>query len=473
MQIPVSFSAFDILADGVVIIDRDFTVVFANRSVLSDCGLDAREVIGRKCHELFHQCSLPCEFPEQCPHKEIFATGKPTTVMHAHRCAGGEKRYYDISASPITNEKGEVELVIEVLRDSTLREMMAAKLREATSDLQLALDRATTSEKQLQSVLENVGIGIAVISPVMEVLSMNRRMKDWFPAIDTSTKPVCYTAFNNPPGARPCAYCPTIKTLNDGRVHESVTETPQGGETRHYRIISSPLKDSGGMITAAIEMVEDITEVRRSADLLRENEEFIRNILESVGEGFIVVDRNFRIISANRAFCEQVKCRTDQIIGKPCYEVSHHISRPCFLEGEECAPAVTFRTGAPHVSIHTHFDADGLPVYVETKSYPMKDASGEISTVIEILNNITEKRNLEGQLRHAQKMEAIGTLAGGIAHDFNNMLSVIIGYGDILKMRMKENDPHLPQLKEILIAAEKASQLTRGLLAFSSDRYWR
>lgn len=215
-----------------------------------------------------------------------------------------------------------------------------------------------------------------------------------------------------------------------------------------------------GRVVGMLGICRDITGRKKTEDL-------IRNILETVDEGFIIIDREFRIISANRAYCEQMKTPDCDIIGRHCYEISHHLKRPCFLEGEECAPAHTFKTGTPSIAIHTHYDREGYPVYTETKSYPVKDASGKVISVIETLNNITEKRRLEEQLRHAQKMEAIGTLAGGIAHDFNNMLNVILGYGGLMQMRMKEDDPYLLQLREILEAGQKAAQLTRGLLIFS------
>jgi len=64
-------------------------------------------------------------------------------------------------------------------------------------------------------------------------------------------------------------------------------------------------------------------------------------------------------------------------------------------------------------------------------------------------------------------MEAIGTLVGGIAHDFNNMLNIIIGYGGLMQMHMRPDDPQMEQLKEILAAGDRAAQLTKGLLAFS------
>ncbi|TAN44729.1 MAG: response regulator, partial [Nitrospirae bacterium] len=202
-------------------------------------------------------------------------------------------------------------------------------------------------------------------------------------------------------------------------------------------------------------------------EALRKSEEFNRNILEGVGEGFIVIDPEYKIISANRAYCEQVKLSCEDIVGKHCYEVSHHMAKPCFQEGEDCSVKHTFETGTPHFAVHTHFDKDGNRIYIESRSFPMKDASGKVYAVIETLNNITEKRGLEEQLRHTQKMEAIGTLAGGIAHDFNNILNVIIGYGGLMQMKMKPDDPQMAQLREILAAGDRATHLTRGLLAFS------
>lgn len=220
------------------------------------------------------------------------------------------------------------------------------------------------------------------------------------------------------------------------------------------------LRDENGNPAECIGYWFDITERRKSEDL-------IKNILDSVDEGFIIIDPEYRIISANRAYCEQMKTPDCNIIGRHCYEVSHHREKPCFMEGEECAVRHTFKTGEPHMAIHTHYDKENAPVYVETKSYAMKDSSGQVCAVIETLINITETRKLEDQLRHAQKMEAVGTLVGGIAHDFNNMLNIIIGYAGLMRLRMKQDDAMLPQLNEILAAGDRAAQLTKGLLTFS------
>ena len=86
--------------------------------------------------------------------------------------------------------------------------------------------------------------------------------------------------------------------------------------------------------------------------------------------------------------------------------------------------------------------------------------------ILAVVLDITERKKLENQLLHAQKMEAIGQLAGGIAHDFNNILSAIVNYAYILKMRMKAEDPSMDNIEQILSLSGKASEITQGLLTF-------
>ena len=81
--------------------------------------------------------------------------------------------------------------------------------------------------------------------------------------------------------------------------------------------------------------------------------------------------------------------------------------------------------------------------------------------------DISERKSLESQFLQAQKMEAVGRLAGGVAHDFNNMLSVILGYSDIIKLGLHKDDPLTHNLAEIEKAAQRAAALTQQLLAFS------
>jgi len=211
----------------------------------------------------------------------------------------------------------------------------------------------------------------------------------------------------------------------------------------------------------------EIGERKRSEATVRENESFIRSILESVGEGIIVVDREYRILAANRAYGEIVRADPAAVVGKHCYHYSLCADRPGSERCKECGVLTTFETGEACSVIHVHQDAQGHDVIIESRSFPLKDASGSITAAIEIMNDVTEKKKLENQLYQAQKMEAVGTLAGGVAHDFNNILSAIVGYSSLLQMKMSPDDPLSGHVNQVLNAAERAGVLTKSLLAFS------
>jgi PAS domain S-box-containing protein len=98
---------------------------------------------------------------------------------------------------------------------------------------------------------------------------------------------------------------------------------------------------------------------------------------------------------------------------------------------------------------------------------PVRNRDGVITHYVAIKEDITERRQLEEQLRHSQKLEAIGTLSGGIAHDFNNILTTVIGNCAMLDIKLPKGDPLGKYVAKILAAAERAASLTRGLLAYS------
>src|SRR5512139_2250099 len=121
--------------------------------------------------------------------------------------------------------------------------------------------------------------------------------------------------------------------------------------------------------------------------------------------------------------------------------------------------------GLDKAGVWRHRTKDGSVIYVEITSHVV-DFVGRRAE-IGLANDITERLKLEDQLRQAQKMEAVGLLAGGVAHDFNNVLTAIIGYGNLLLMKLAGNDPLRPYAENILATSQRAAQLTQSLLAFS------
>jgi two-component system, cell cycle sensor histidine kinase and response regulator CckA len=214
-------------------------------------------------------------------------------------------------------------------------------------------------------------------------------------------------------------------------------------------------------------VIFDITDRKQAEEKLRESEKFIRTILNTVDEGFIVVDRDFRIQTANRAYGDQLPVPCDEIIGKHCYEVSHRTSRPCFEEGEECSVRQVFADGTPHTVLHKHAGKNNHALFVETRAFPIKDSSGQVMSAIEVISNITEKHLLEEERLKTQKLEAVGTLAGGIAHDFNNLLQGVFGYISLAKLKRDDREKSLAALEEAEKALHMSVNLTNQLLTFS------
>jgi PAS domain S-box-containing protein len=110
---------------------------------------------------------------------------------------------------------------------------------------------------------------------------------------------------------------------------------------------------------------------------------------------------------------------------------------------------------------------DGSEIFVRESARAFRADDGRVLYYDGVVEDVTERRRLEEQLRQAQKMEAVGRLAGGVAHDFNNLLTIIIGYSDLLLERVSLRDGMRPPVEEIKKAADRAASLTRQLLAFN------
>ena len=110
---------------------------------------------------------------------------------------------------------------------------------------------------------------------------------------------------------------------------------------------------------------------------------------------------------------------------------------------------------------------DGSIYLEEATISPVKGEDGRTVSYVAVKRDATETVELEERLRHAQKMQAVGRLAGGVAHDFNNILTTVTGYGDLLMAGLGEQDPRAAEVREILAAARRATNLTRQLLTFS------
>lgn len=156
---------------------------------------------------------------------------------------------------------------------------MKALRRIKFSDCKQQESELRISEEKYRNIVENIGMGVSLISPQMKILEMNSIMQQWFPDITADGESLCYQSFTRSPREAPCRQCPTRQTLADGKVHEMVKQVRLGNGKREIKIISSAIVDSDGKVIAAIELVSDITQ-----DLVMERELQQSQKLASIGQ---------------------------------------------------------------------------------------------------------------------------------------------------------------------------------------------
>jgi PAS domain S-box-containing protein len=219
-------------------------------------------------------------------------------------------------------------------------------------------------------------------------------------------------------------------------------------------------------------IARDVTKHKQSERALRESEAKYRQLVNHAPAGIYEVDfLEGKFVSVNDLICEYTGYTRQELLTMSAFEIMTEDSQKKFLErldkilkGQKVPSSIEFKIRAKSgrelcvlINSKIIYGADGKP----------KGATAVVHDLTEQKQAEEEKKNLEYQLQQAQKMEAIGTLAGGIAHDFNNILSVIIGYTELILMNGDVNEEVRQNLKEIFSASKHARDMVKQILAFS------
>ena len=466
--------------DVIMRFDRDLRHLYVNPLVEEQTGIPPDQFIGKTHAELGFPSDLVNLWEEAL--EKVFTTG--SSHRAEFQLPGGT--WIDWLLVPEFSPDGSVETVVTIARDITDRKKAEEALEEIRRSLEDRVEERTAelaganqelraeitereeaeeallcSEETLRLIVEGSpgfffyvhdAEGIFIyISPSVKSIT-GRSMEEWM---------AHYTTYltDNLINEKVVEYSERTLRGEASRINYSAEIEHADGRRIFLDLYERPIiKD--GKVVGIQGVAHDITESRqRQRELIR-----LSSAVASLVETVIITDLDHRIIYANPASIELLGYRPEELIGRDSREIFDKIpGNPPNLT-ELIRKEVVKGVWKGEV-----FDRkkDGTIISVALTMTALKDDEGNGIGWVGISSDITHQHQLEEQLRHAQKMEAIGTLAGGIAHDFNNILAGITGHAFLAKQKLGRSNPIFSNMVAIEKLSRRGAELTKSLLAFS------
>ncbi len=469
---------FDILTDSisdiVYILDPDANIVEVNRRV-EDFGCQAsdlkgkpfsnlvpddykeianqiiierrnqiRKVEGKVQLQYYQEVELPFEF-ESSDKRELKITGGSFVS--------------NFNVRTIRIHKGE-----SIKRNHVYTVGIARNISDQTN-LEHELKEQINAKRELLDGLTQSGIDVAMVSVDNQLLNLTPGSAL---SAEEVKKTFCFTRFME--RKSPCAYCKLEKAVETGNIQFSEM---QSEDKSWYRIITVPHINPDGKTEKVIEIIQDITETKKTQKALEENEQKYRLLFENANDGILLM-KDYVFTDANKKIETIFGAPLDEVIGNtPAFFSPPKQSDDSYSDEKALQYIDAALDGEPQIFEWVHRKKNGELVFAEVSlnRIYLNDESMIQAFVRDNTHRKAEeeeRKKLESQLLQAQKMEAIGTLAGGIAHDFNNVLSPIISYAQLLERKLPIDDAKFKgYVKGIQTAAHRAAELVAQILNFN------
>jgi len=288
----------------------------------------------------------------------------------------------------------------------------------------------------------------------LRIIDTNDRFRDNFGDCEGE---LCYKVYKD--RETPCPECPVLRTFEDGQVHSSEeTVVDMAGEVEHVVVTSAPLLDEKGNVGAVVEMATSITDLKTLQEELEQTHRDYRRLFEQVPCYISVIDRDFRVVQCNAMYRRDFEVDGDSY----CFKVCKHRESPC----PKCLVEETFKDGKQHTREESLTTRDHRLVDVVVNTMPVRDANGEIMSVVEMFTDITEVKRLQKQLT------LMGRAVAGMAHRIKNILMGLEGGIYVVDTGMEEDNRE--QIAEGWEMVERnvmrVSTLVKDLLYCSKER---
>jgi len=492
---------FDGISDGLSVLDTELNIVRVNKWI-EKMYPESTPLEGKKCYQVYQKRNSPCLW---CPSLSALKAGQPHSEIVPYPSEERPTGWIDLSAYPLRDDEGLVIGVIEHINDITALKQAEDRITRLNAVLRALrnVNRIMITEKERDRLVKavcatltetrgyhNAWIALFDESRNLVTIAESGLSEAFVPMAeqvkggtltDCAQKAISQSSvvvIADPLSA--CTECPLSK-MYAGRGAMAV-RLEHEGKVYGLLCVSIPvnfitdeeerslLKELAEDITFALYSIEAEEKRKRIENAIQESEEKYRTLAETVTDSIFTLDTKGKFAYLNPAIEKITGYKAQDLIGRPFTKAL----APEYIE----STADRFRRGLSGETIPMYevelLHKDGKKIPVELNVTSLLDADGKAMGRIGIARDITErkrseeeKKKLQAQLKQAQKMEAIGTLAGGIAHDFNNILAAIIGYSELAKMKVPECSDVISDLDEVLKAGDRAKNLIKQILTFS------
>ncbi len=441
-------TTINLMGDAIHIIDADLRFILFNTTFKrwsEELGLET-DVIGRRIFDVFP--FLPDKVREE--YQWVFNTGK--TLITEELSKFGDREFITETRKIPVYEGGKVTRVVTVVRDITKRKRAEEALKE--------------SEERFRTIVEQSPVSIQIMTPDGWTIQVNRAWEELWGVTRENLRD--YNILRDEQLKR-LGVMPYIERGFSGEatsippVEYDVGEILGKGHKRWVQARIYPVKDERGGIRNVILMHEDITERKRAEQSLRDSEERYRVLYEDNPSMYFTVDAEGTVLSVNQFGAEQLGYTVEELVGQSVLKVFHEDDKEAV---QQQLTACLQNFGQVARWEFRKVRKDGSTLWVKEVARAVGGPDGN-PVVFIVCEDITVRKRLEEQLRQAQKMEAIGTLAGGIAHDFNNLLTSILGFASVVRLELPADSLLRHDVETIIHSAKRASELTRQLLTFA------
>jgi len=439
--------ALDAAANGVVITDREGTIEWVNPAFTRLTGYAAAEAVGRNPRFLNSGRQNAAFYRDMW---DALAAGRTWRGELVNRRKDGALYPEEMHVTPVRDGTGQITHFIAIKEDVSERNAALASLRY--------------SEGRFRAVADSASDAIIVADGEGRIVYWNRAAVEGFGYDAHALHELRFTDLI-PDAAHVVAFAQTADTgemPSDGPVSELMARRRDGTTFPVELAVSRSWKQDDRRFFSAV--VRDITERRLAEAALRESEARFRGTFEQAAVGIAHLDLEGRYLRVNRRLADLLGYTVDELLTMRFQDVT---------VPDDLAGSVALRDELAAGTRETaqlekrYIRKDGRQLWVMLTVSAARDADGVVRHLITVVEDVTEQRQLRGQLHQAQKMEAVGRLAGGVAHDFNNLLTIIRGESELALEDLPEPTPLRESLVEIKKASDRAAVLTGRLLAFS------